>query len=169
MGAIMGKMSGMLGEPPMDPIVGTQALTATKIGTGVAYHQAAYSMELARHASYAALEMDNTSKAVQRYILGTPVLTVNDIEPTAGQVEAGGPPEYSAYPYPLGSDKWPKQYPVLPGLASAPASSLFLPPPPQPERWRAESQGDPLSPEVERDERRRRLAPAPPGSAASFL
>eukprot|EP00927_Polykrikos_kofoidii_P056672 TRINITY_DN50759_c0_g1_i1.p1 TRINITY_DN50759_c0_g1~~TRINITY_DN50759_c0_g1_i1.p1 ORF type:complete len:221 (-),score=30.35 TRINITY_DN50759_c0_g1_i1:46-708(-) len=98
-------------RPKMDAVAGSQALAAAKVGTAVAYKQAAYSMELAKHASYAAQEMDNTSRAMQRYILGTTVLTASDIDPTAGQL-GGSPPSYSAYSYPLGSDRWPENYPV---------------------------------------------------------
>eukprot|EP00435_Cladocopium_sp_Y103_P043258 s234_g12.t1 len=74
--------------------------------------QAAYDMELAKHATHAALEMDNTRRLVERYILGNDVLTISDVEPLAGQVEGGGPPNYSAFPYPLESEGWPTNYPV---------------------------------------------------------
>ncbi|CAE7566478.1 SDR1 [Symbiodinium natans] len=69
-------------------------------------------MELAKHATHAALEMENTRRLVERYILGTDVLTISDVEPTAGQIEGGGPPNYSAYAYPLNSESWPTNYPV---------------------------------------------------------
>merc|ERR1719436_488646 len=87
-------------------------MTSAKIATAVAYHQAAYCMELAKHSSHAAMEMEHTSRAIQQYILGAPVDTVTDVDPFAGQVEAGGPPEYSSYAYPLGSDHWPATYPI---------------------------------------------------------
>ena len=51
-------------------------------------------------------------RLVERYILGSEVLTISDQEPTAGQVEGGGPPNYAAFPYPLESEGWPTNYPV---------------------------------------------------------
>ncbi|CAK9056431.1 unnamed protein product [Durusdinium trenchii] len=91
---------------------GDAALAAVKVANAVAHKQAAYDMELAKHATHAALEMENTRRLVERYILGSEVLTISDLEPTAGQVEGGGPPNYSAFPYPLESEGWPTNYPV---------------------------------------------------------
>ncbi|CAL1127377.1 unnamed protein product [Cladocopium goreaui] len=95
-----------------DTDVGDAALAAVKVANAVAHKQAAYDMELAKHATHAALEMDNTRRLVERYILGNDVLTISDVEPLAGQVEGGGPPNYSAFPYPLESEGWPTNYPV---------------------------------------------------------
>ncbi|CAE7945602.1 SDR1, partial [Symbiodinium sp. KB8] len=89
-----------------------KACGLAEVANAVAHKQAAYDMELAKHATHAALEMENTRRLVERYILGTDVLTISDVEPTAGQVEGGGPPNYSAYAYPLDSATWPTNYPV---------------------------------------------------------
>merc|ERR1712129_512539 len=68
--------------------------------------------EVAKHATQAALELDNSRRTMERYIFTTDIQTISDIDPTAGQVQGGGPAEYSAFPYPLGFDKWPTSYPV---------------------------------------------------------
>merc|ERR1712023_105147 len=69
-----------------------------------------YDQELAKHASYAAAEMDEMHRSLERYIFGYPVTTITDIEPHAGQVDHT-PPEYSAYAYPVGK-AWPSSYPA---------------------------------------------------------
>eukprot|EP00401_Gymnodinium_catenatum_P070547 CAMPEP_0117580304 /NCGR_PEP_ID=MMETSP0784-20121206/65124_1 /TAXON_ID=39447 /ORGANISM="" /LENGTH=151 /DNA_ID=CAMNT_0005380343 /DNA_START=34 /DNA_END=485 /DNA_ORIENTATION=- len=85
-----GNMGSLFTQPSMDPVVGAQAMTAAKIATAVAYKQAAYSMELAKHCTYAAMEMEHASQAIQRYLLGTSITTVNDVDAFAGQVSGGG-------------------------------------------------------------------------------
>merc|ERR1712151_736640 len=69
-------------------------------------------MAVSNFSSYASLVMEDARKLVERYVLGTEVNTISDIEPTAGQVEGGGPAEYASFPYPLGSETWPTNYPV---------------------------------------------------------
>mmetsp|Transcript_56340 Transcript_56340/g.121414 ORF Transcript_56340/g.121414 Transcript_56340/m.121414 type:complete len:167 (+) Transcript_56340:152-652(+) len=105
-------MGGTSSRNTMNPVSGEAALGAAKVANAIAHKQAAYDQELAKHATYAAMEMDNTRKLVERYILGTDVTTINDVDPAAGQIEGGGPPEYSSFPYPLGSEEWPANYPV---------------------------------------------------------
>eukprot|EP00405_Crypthecodinium_cohnii_P055166 CAMPEP_0206618266 /NCGR_PEP_ID=MMETSP0325_2-20121206/60134_1 /ASSEMBLY_ACC=CAM_ASM_000347 /TAXON_ID=2866 /ORGANISM="Crypthecodinium cohnii, Strain Seligo" /LENGTH=179 /DNA_ID=CAMNT_0054140419 /DNA_START=111 /DNA_END=650 /DNA_ORIENTATION=+ len=107
-------LKSLLGPPraPMSAMAGHAALGAAKVANTIAHKQAAYDFELAKHASVAAQEMENTRRLIERYILGTEVETISDVEPTAGIIEGGHPPEYSAFPYPLGHDKWPTNYPV---------------------------------------------------------
>lgn len=127
--------------------MGDAALAAVKVANAVAHKQAAYDMELAKHATHAALEMDNTRRLVERYILGNDVLTISDVEPLAGQVEGGGPPNYSAFPYPLESEGWPTNYPVpepptldkvylLPEKTKIAWAPLLASPPSEPRRER---------------------------------
>eukprot|EP00929_Paragymnodinium_shiwhaense_P119272 TRINITY_DN91159_c0_g1_i1.p1 TRINITY_DN91159_c0_g1~~TRINITY_DN91159_c0_g1_i1.p1 ORF type:complete len:180 (+),score=22.30 TRINITY_DN91159_c0_g1_i1:70-609(+) len=120
MGGISSLIAKLNNNPAMNPFMGHAALSQAKIGTAVAYHQAAYTQELAKHASQAAMEMEETSRAIQRYILGDATTTITDVEPIAGQLENGGPPQYSTYGYPLADDHWPTSYPV-PGPPKYPA------------------------------------------------
>lgn len=43
--------------------MGDAALAAVKVANAVAHKQAAYDMELAKHATHAALEMENTRRS----------------------------------------------------------------------------------------------------------
>merc|ERR1711879_736810 len=71
--------------------------------------------------------------AMERYIFGTSVQTVTDVEPHAGLVDHT-PPEYSTYAYPVGK-RWERTYP-------APATPLTeyagkTPPPSYTKLWKA--------------------------------
>merc|ERR1712146_819242 len=71
----------------------------------------------------AAQEIAQTSKAMQHYIMGTSIRTVDDIDAFAGNIDTGGPPTHSTYAYPLGNTNWPKTYPVPPATLRAMAAS----------------------------------------------
>eukprot|EP00930_Biecheleria_cincta_P103313 TRINITY_DN95274_c0_g1_i1.p2 TRINITY_DN95274_c0_g1~~TRINITY_DN95274_c0_g1_i1.p2 ORF type:complete len:171 (+),score=34.51 TRINITY_DN95274_c0_g1_i1:114-626(+) len=105
-------MGDFLSLPDRSEMLGDAALGAVKVANAVAHKQAAYDMELAKHATRAAMEMEETRRLVEKYVLGDDVTTITDVEPSAGFVEGGGPPNYSAFPYPMGSEEWPTNYPV---------------------------------------------------------
>merc|ERR1719321_1423532 len=106
----MGQMSGTMIESSADSAtIGAAALGAARAAKDVAMQAAAYDQELAKHASYAAAEMDEMHRSLERYIFGTTIQTLDDVEPHAGQVDHA-PPEYSAYSYPVGKT-WPKNFP----------------------------------------------------------
>merc|ERR1719305_511206 len=100
----------MMSGPPDSSTIGAAALGAARAAKDVAMQAAAYDQELAKHASYAAAEMDEMHRSLERYIFGTTIQTLDDVEPHAGQVDHT-PPEYSAYSYPAGKS-WPTNYPA---------------------------------------------------------
>merc|ERR1712008_311553 len=97
----MGQMLDVSMDGVDSATVGAAALGAAKAAKEVAMQAAAYDQELAKHATYASQEMDEMSRSVSRYILGTSVTTIDDVDPYAGQIEHT-PPEYSSYAYPTG-------------------------------------------------------------------
>ncbi len=57
-----------------DGVAGHEALASVKVAGAVATKAASYMMELANHAQKNAEELDRARRAVEKYIIGTPVL-----------------------------------------------------------------------------------------------
>lgn len=102
----------VFGICPMDKEAGRAALGAVKIGTVTAYKMASLYQENAQHATAAAMEMDNTRRLIERYVLGTDEDTHH--EPLAAPLEEN-PQRYYDFPYKLGADTWSTNYPVPAG------------------------------------------------------
>lgn len=123
----------LFGIYPMDGLSGERAHAATKLGTAVAYKMAAVYNESAQHAVSTAMELDNSRRLIERYVLGTDEDASRD--PLAAPIEEN-PQRYYDFPYRLGADTWSTNYPIpappqFPvdsmdewGQARAPASSL---------------------------------------------
>lgn len=110
----------MFGMWPMERLAGEQAHAATKLGTAVAYKMAALYQENAQHATAAAVELDNTQRLIQRYVIGTD----EDLnrEPLAAPIEEN-PQRYYDFPYKLGAETWSTNYPI-PAAPQFPAFPL---------------------------------------------
>lgn len=120
MGAAM-LLGPVFGHYPMDKEAGMMAHGSTKLATAVAYKMSALYQENAQHATAAAMEMDNTRRLIERYVLGTDEDA--NREPLAAPIEEN-PQRYYDFPYKLGSETWSTNYP-MPGFGPAfPRSAL---------------------------------------------
>lgn len=96
----------------MDRNAGQMAAGATKLATTVAYKMSALYQESAQHHTAAAMELDNSRRMIERYVLGTD--EDGNREMLAAPMEEN-PQRYYDFPYKLGSETWSTNYPVPQG------------------------------------------------------